>query len=63
MAYVNQLLRSKGSATWTVTPETTVFDALALMAEKGIGAVLVMVTVDVVQSIRGTDDEQKENND
>lgn len=42
MTYVNQLLRSKGSETWTVTPETTVFDALALMAEKEIGAVLVV---------------------
>jgi len=28
-----------------------------------IGAVLVMVTVDVVQSIRGADDEQKKNDD
>lgn len=44
MAYVNQILRSKGSNTWTVTPETAVFDALALMAEKEIGAVLVMET-------------------
>lgn len=42
MKRVDQLLREKGSDFWSVTPETTVFMALELMAEKNIGAVLVM---------------------
>ncbi|MBL8444152.1 MAG: CBS domain-containing protein [Zoogloeaceae bacterium] len=39
---VKQVLDQKGHATFSVTPTTTVFDALALMAEHDIGAVLVM---------------------
>lgn len=42
MATVSSLLRSKGQEVWSVSPDTTVFDALKLMAEKNIGAVLVM---------------------
>ncbi len=39
---VRQLLNTKGYDVWWVTPDTLVFDALKLMAEKDIGAVLVM---------------------
>lgn len=39
---VKQVLDQKGRSTYSVTPATTVFDALALMAEHDIGAVLVM---------------------
>ena len=39
---VRMLLDKKGSEVFTVSPETPVFDALKLMAEKGIGAVLVV---------------------
>ncbi len=39
---VRQLLKSKGQEIWWVTPETLVYDALKLMADKDIGAVLVM---------------------
>jgi len=42
MKPVDQLLREKGSDFWSVIPEATVFKALELMAEKNIGAVLVM---------------------
>ena len=42
MKRVDQLLREKGSDFWVVAPEATVFQALELMAEKNIGAVLVM---------------------
>jgi CBS domain-containing protein len=42
MKRVDQLLREKGSDFWSVLPEATVFNALELMAEKNIGAVLVM---------------------
>jgi CBS domain-containing protein len=39
---VKMILESKSPAVWSVAPENTVYEALALMAEKGIGAVLVM---------------------
>ncbi len=42
MATVRDMLRTKGYDIWSVTPDTTVCDALKLMAEKNIGAVLVM---------------------
>jgi CBS domain-containing protein len=42
MTTVRSVLRSKGNTIWSVTPETTVFDALKVMAEKNIGALLVM---------------------
>jgi len=37
-----QILASKGSEVFTTTPETLVFDALTLMGEKNIGALVVM---------------------
>ncbi len=39
---VSALLSHKGSVIWSVPPETTVFEAIKLMAEKNIGALLVM---------------------
>ena len=42
MATVRDILRTKGFKIWSVTPDTSVYDALKLMAEKNIGAVLVM---------------------
>ena len=42
MATVRDMLRSKGYDVWSVAPDTTVYNALKLMAEKNIGAVLVM---------------------
>jgi len=42
MQTVLQLLESKSPDIYTVTPELAVIDALRLMAEKKIGAVLVM---------------------
>src|SRR5436309_14267974 len=42
MPIVTQLLRSKGPEIWSVMPETSVYDAMKLMADKGIGALLVM---------------------
>jgi CBS domain-containing protein len=39
---VSSLLHLKGSTVWHVSPETTVFDAIKLMAEKNIGALPVM---------------------
>ena len=42
METVSSLLRNKGHEIWSVSPGATVLDALKLMAEKNIGAVLVM---------------------
>ncbi|MCK4413047.1 MAG: CBS domain-containing protein [Candidatus Eisenbacteria sp.] len=42
MTKVHELLDAKGRSIWTVAPETSVFDALQLMSEKQIGAVLVV---------------------
>ncbi|WP_221030307.1 CBS domain-containing protein [Actomonas aquatica] len=39
---VRAVLAQKGTAIWSVTPDATVYDAIALMAAKNIGAVLVM---------------------
>ncbi|MEN4010712.1 MAG: CBS domain-containing protein [Bellilinea sp.] len=42
MALVKDLLQAKYSQVWYVTPSSTVLDALMLMAEQKIGAVLVV---------------------
>ena len=42
MKTVRQLLQSKGSTVHAIAPEASVFDALKLMAEKNIGALLVL---------------------
>ncbi len=39
---VRDLLKVKGDDLWYVTPDTTVFDALQTLAEKDIGALLVL---------------------
>ena len=39
---VREVLIGKGCDVWSVSPDTTVYDALSLMAEKSIGAVLVL---------------------
>jgi CBS domain-containing protein len=39
---VDAVLRQKAGQIWSVTPDATVFDAIKLMAEKNIGALLVM---------------------
>jgi CBS domain-containing protein len=45
---VQEILERKGFDVWSVSPETTVFDALQLMAEKRVGALLVMESGRVV---------------
>jgi len=42
MKMVSDILKSKGHEVWAVNPDDTVFDSLRLMAEKEIGALLVM---------------------
>jgi CBS domain-containing protein len=38
---IQQILQHKGGNVWSVSPETKVFDAISLMAEKNVGALLV----------------------
>ena len=42
MATVRSVLKNKGNQVWSLSSDATVMDALKLMAEKGVGAVLVM---------------------
>ena len=42
MTTVQQLLDQKGGNTWSIHADSTVFDAIAKMAEKDIGSLVVM---------------------
>jgi CBS domain-containing protein len=42
MKHIEHILRHKGKAFWFVSPNAMVYDALALMAEKAVGALLVL---------------------
>ncbi len=42
MTTVRDILRAKGNQIWRVSPDTTVFYALELMAEKNVGALVVL---------------------
>ncbi|HEV2693547.1 MAG TPA: CBS domain-containing protein [Verrucomicrobiae bacterium] len=39
---ISSLLHHKASPVWTIAPEATVFEAIKLMADKNIGALLVL---------------------
>ena len=39
---VSSILRYKGNDVWSVSPDESVFGAMTLMAEKGIGALMVI---------------------
>lgn len=42
MKTIKQLLQSKGNAVWTIRPDASVFDAIKLMSDKGVGALPVV---------------------
>lgn len=42
MQNVRQILQKKGSQVWSISPDDTVYNALKLMAEKELGALLVI---------------------
>jgi CBS domain-containing protein len=42
MKTVKDILQVKGHDIWSIAPDATVFDALKLMADKNVGAVLVL---------------------
>ena len=39
---ISSILKHKGSQVWAIPPETTVFEAIQLMSEKNVGALLVV---------------------
>jgi CBS domain-containing protein len=39
--HVSEILSQKGNHVWSVKPETTVLDAISVMADKNVGALLV----------------------
>ncbi len=41
MRNVRDILREKGTAVYSISPDATVYDALKLMAEKNVGALVV----------------------
>ena len=42
MGAVNSILKGKGNAIFTIPPETMVYNALEIMVEKNVSALLVM---------------------
>jgi len=42
MTTVNDLLRRKGTQVWSVAPDTTVLEALDMLAKKDVGALMVL---------------------
>lgn len=42
MKTVNEILNKKGYEIWSISPDATVFQALELMSQKEVGALLVM---------------------
>lgn len=42
MSNVSEILSKKGNTVWSVSPQTSIGDTLKLMADKNVGAVLVL---------------------
>jgi CBS domain-containing protein len=55
MKTVKQILKEKGSEVWTIGPDQTVLEALRLMAEKEVGALVVINSGGVVGIISERD--------
>jgi CBS domain-containing protein len=39
---IHEILNQKGNQAWSIGPEATVFEAIGMMAEKNVGALLVL---------------------
>ncbi len=48
MKFVSEILKGKGRDVWTVSPDSTVYDALQVMADKNVGALMVLENDQVV---------------
>ena len=55
MITVKDILSEKGPKVWTISPDAKVLDALKLMAEKGVGALVVFDQDDIVGIISERD--------
>ena len=55
MKTVRDILKAKGSEVWSVEPDATVFEALQRMAEKEVGALVVMHGTQIVGLISERD--------
>ncbi len=48
MKNVNEILKAKGNNVWSISPDATVYEALKLMSDKEVGALLVLENKDVI---------------
>ena len=55
MKTIKQLLQTKGHDVWSIAPDDSVFDAIKLMSEKGIGALPVVEEENLVGMISERD--------
>lgn len=55
MSTVRDLLKVKGNEVWSVSPETSVLDTLRMMAEKEVGALVVLDAGQIVGIISERD--------
>ena len=55
MISIRQLLERKGSEVWSTSPDSTVYEALQLLAEKDVGALLVLQDGELVGVISERD--------
>jgi CBS domain-containing protein len=55
MKTVGEILNAKGREVWAVSPQTTVLEALKIMAEKDIGCLVVLVNGQIVGIISERD--------
>ena len=53
--FVKEILDQKSKDLWTISPDASVYDALKLMADKGVGALVVLGKEDVVGIISERD--------
>jgi CBS domain-containing protein len=55
MKLIKHILKAKGQDTWTITPDEPVYNALQLMAEKNVGALVVVKNEEVIGVISERD--------
>ncbi|HEX9014010.1 MAG TPA: CBS domain-containing protein, partial [Anaerolineaceae bacterium] len=48
MTTVRQIIKGKGDSVWTISPRATVMEALQMMADKNVGALVVLENDQVV---------------
>ena len=51
MTTVKQILDRKGYQIWSIKPDASVFEAIELMAKKGVGALLVMANENTLDGV------------